>query len=356
MARSVTRFPRNVQRAALTGLAALTAACGDGILVPNSGFEWPTTTAVAAGLDTALLAQLETRIADSYPNVNALVIVRQGAVAWEWYPEGADPTTAYDTHSITKSAIATFIGEAIEDGAIRSLDQPMTELYPAIAGDDDVDPRFRSATLRHLLAMRSGLENELTQRVPFTSTELVPRLTRLPLLFAPGEGWHYDMANSHILSGTLSRIRRANVGTWANADLFQRLNIVHGHWVADHEGVSLGWTGLYLNARDLAKLGQLYLDDGVWLGDRILPPGFAAAATASVTPDADPLGNYGLHWWNTTMAGVEVWMAAGFRHQYILIIPSRQAIVVMQSESVSLRGDLKDHRVLLSEFLVPSIN
>jgi len=334
----------------------MVVGCGSDPVVPTSGFEWPRVAATAAGLDTALLNALEVRIADSLPNVNALVIVRGGAIAWEWYPPGADTNAAYDTHSVTKSAIATFVGQAIHEGLITSLDQPITQLYPAIADDDAVDPRLRSATLRHLLGMTSGLENEITQRVPFTSTELVERLTRVPLLFAPGEGWHYDMANSHLLSGILSRVRRESVGAWANADLFARLNIVHGRWQVDHEGVSLGWTGLFLNARDLAKLGELYLRDGVWLGERVLPAGFAAevAGTANVALP-DEFADYGFHWWTSTRLGTRAWIAAGFRHQYIVILPDRDAVVVIQSESVNLRGPVVDHYRILADFIAPSI-
>lgn len=334
----------------------MVTACGSDATVPNSGFDWPRVTATTAGLDTALLRALETRIADSFPNMNALVIVRGGAVAWEWYRPGADTNATYDTHSVTKSAIATFVGQAIHEGLITSLDQPITELYPSITGDDAVDPRFRAATVRHLLGMTSGLENELTQRVAFSSADLVPKLTRLPLLFEPGAGWHYDMANSHLLSGILSRVRHLNVGEWAATDLFARLNITHGGWQTDHESVSLGWTGLELNARDLAKLGELYLRDGVWQGERVLPAGFAAQVAGTVNvPLPDEFADYALHWWTSSRLGTPAWIAAGFRHQYIMILPERDAVIVMQSESVSLRAPVTDHFTLFPEFIIPSL-
>jgi CubicO group peptidase (beta-lactamase class C family) len=349
MARSVIRGLGVVQ------FLLVVAACGGEPTIPNSDFDWPRGSATDAGLDTARLGALVRHVEDSLPNVNALVIVRGGTLVWEWYHPASDTNEAYDTHSITKSAIATFVGQALHTGQLTSLDQLVGDVFTEVRHDDEVDPRFREATIRHLLAMQSGLENEITQRVPFTSTDLVNKLLRLPLLYAPGEGWHYDMANSHILSGLLQRRVGESVGAWAQRDLFARFNITAGRWQSDHEGVSLGWTGLHLNARDLAKLGELYLRDGVWLGERLFPAGYAALVAGTVTtPRDDYFADYALHWWTTMRWGTPAWIAAGFRHQYLVILPAHDAVIVMQSASSQLRAPLRDHFPLFGDYLVPA--
>ena len=298
---------------------------------------------------------MQDRIADSLPNVNAVLIARAGAVAWEWYADGVDSSTTADVYSITKSVVATFVGIALQQGWMTSLDQPVTDFFPDLATDQYADPRVVGITVRQLLSMRSGLENEVSQRVAQNSRQLVRKLLETPLLFDPGTGFQYDMANSHVLSGIVQQVGGANLATLGNRDLFPRLNIESGQWATDADLINTGWTGLFLSARDLAKIGELYRLDGVWLGTRLLPAGFAAEAAGTVTtPRPDDFADYALHWWTTDRYGPPLWIAAGYREQYLVVVPSRQLVAVIQSEAIAPRGPIVDHFPLITNFIVPA--
>ncbi|MDH4042967.1 MAG: beta-lactamase family protein, partial [Gemmatimonadota bacterium] len=283
----------------LTALPTV-AACGSDTAAPTTGFEWPVVAPAEAGLDTARLRSMVAHIGADLPNLNALLIVRGGAVSFEWYTPRVAPGTAFDTRSVTKSFVAAFVGIALHRGWLTSLDQKVTEFYPDLLTDPDADPRIRDLTLRHLMTMSSGIEDEQTQRYTLDTADLVGKFLRLPLLFDPGTSWLYDGANPHIVSGVITKVSGSSLSELAYADLFPRLNIAEAYWINDTDGVSNGGTGLWLAPRDLAKLGELYLRDGVWQGERLMPPDFARQSAGTVSY-ALPNGfaDYAQFWWTS---------------------------------------------------------
>jgi CubicO group peptidase (beta-lactamase class C family) len=247
--------------------------------------------------------------------------------------------------SVTKSVTATLIGIAVQRREIDGLDAPLLSFFGAY-DVSAVDPRLRHATLHDLLTMRSGIEWHETDR-PLDETNTTLRLERStdwirftlaqPMDAEPGTKWVYNSGGSQLMSEVIRSATGEHVDRYAERHLFAPLGIRAYHWKKTPTGHPDTEGGLYLEARDLARIGQLYLDDGVHDGRRILPPGWAMDATArhvdrtSANPNSP---GYGYQWWRYDRRGTEVWAGNGFGGQFLIIMPAVRIVGVVHSWNV----------------------
>jgi CubicO group peptidase (beta-lactamase class C family) len=259
----------------------------------------------------------------------------------EWHPfyQGREVHTL---QSVTKSVAATVIGIAIGRGAVGSLDRPFLDFFK----DRDlsrVDPRLRRATLFDLLTMRSGIEWHENDR-PLDDTNTTWQLEQSrdwigftlsqPMEADPGTKWVYNSGGSHLMSGIIRAATGRFIDDYAAEFLFRPIGIRDFHWKNTPTGHPDAEGGLYLSAQDLARIGHLYLHDGIWNGRRILPAGWVANATARHARAVAPNWDYGLQWWVTSRNGADVWAGRGFGGQLLLVIPSREIVAVINSWNV----------------------
>ena len=253
-----------------------------------------------------------------------------------WYA-GRDVHTL---QSVTKSVTATLIGIAIGRGEIAGVGQPLLSLL----GDYDlsgVDPRLRDATLEDLLTMRLGIEWHETDRPPDSTNttfqlEFQPDWVRFtlaqPMDAAPGEKWVYNSGGSHLMSAIIRNATGSYVTEYAEEHLFGPLGTRDYHWKRTPSGLPDTEGGLYLEAEQLAKIGYLYLNDGLWNGRRVLPEGWVEDATARHVERVNPAGwGYGYQWWRLDRDGVVVWAGLGFGGQFLVILPEFDLIGVANS-------------------------
>lgn len=336
--------------------------------------EWARSTPAAVGLSGAALDELDDRIrAGDFGYVDRLVIVRNGQVVvderyhndyreisrgarselgcgygcsdpeWDheynylhpdWHPyyQGGDVHTL---QSVTKSVAATLIGIAIEQGAIGGVDSP---LLTHLDGYDlsGVAPALHRATLQDLLTMRTGIEwHEIDRPIDESNTTLqlersddwVQFTLNQPMDAEPGEKWAYNSGGSHLMSAILQSATGTRMDRYAEQRLFGPLGIQDHHWKRTPAGLPDAEGGLYLGALDLARIGYLYLRDGVWEGERILPEGWVAEATEKHVSDP----GYGYQWWRLDQGGEPVWAGQGFGGQSLLLLPERDVVVVINS-------------------------
>ena len=247
----------------------------------------------------------------------------------------------HSLQSVTKSVAATAIGIALGQGRLGSLDRPFLEFFK----DKDlsrVDPRLRRATLLDLLTMRSGIEWHEQDR-PLGDTNTTIQLERSkdwiqftldqPMDSDPGTKWTYNSGGSHLQAGIIREATGRHIDDYAREFLFEPLGIKDWYWKKSPTGFPDSEGGLYLRAEDLAKIGYLYLSDGVWNGRRILPDGWVRDATTSHVR-VNTTWNYGFQWWVTTRNGADVWAGRGFGGQLLFVIPSRQIVAVVNAWNV----------------------
>ena len=248
--------------------------------------------------------------------------------------------------SVTKSVTATLIGIAIGRGEIRSVNEPLLSFFGAF-DLTKVDPRLDKATLADLLTMRSGIEWHESDR-PLDETNTTLQLERSadwitftlgqPMDASPGEKWVYNSGGSALMAEIIRKVSGEHVDVYAEKHLFGPLGIHDYHWKKTPTGHPDTEGGLYLEAPDLARIGQMYLDDGVWNGKRILPEGWAKEATSRLVANVNP-GNanspgYGYQWWRYDRRGVDIWAGNGFGGQFIIVVPAHDVVAVVNSWNV----------------------
>ena len=265
-------------------LLVLAAACGpsadelaDVDYAPSPTGGWEISTPEAEGLDPLRVAELYWK-AERVETLYALLVVKNGKLVGEKYLHGGSADGTSNLQSATKSVLSALVGLAIQDGCLPGLDARMMDFFPELEGRIR-DPRKRDITLRQMLQMRAGYPWEEPDRALF---ELMysgfrPRhLVDVPLLYDPGTDHRYSNLTSHLLGIALARACDTDLLTFGQERLFTPLGVRVAGWLPSWEDYYLGMGGLQITARDMAKFGQLYLDRGVFEGERILP---AAADT-----------------------------------------------------------------------------
>ena len=258
---------------------------------------------------------------------------------WHPYYQGRDVHTL---QSITKSIAATVIGIAIGRGEVASVDVSFLSFLKD-KNLSRVDPRLHQATLDDLLTMRSGIEWHEGDR-PLDDTNTTVQLEKSkdwiqftldqPMDAAPGTKWTYNSGGSQLLSGIIRTATGQFIDDYANEMLFRPLGIRDFHWKKTPTGHPDTEGGLYLSAQDLAKIGLLYLRDGMWDGTCILPEGWIRSATTDHVSGLPGRWAYGYQWWLTARDGVEIWAGRGFGGQLVIVIPSRDIVAVVHAWNV----------------------
>lgn len=376
-------------------IAVLVAMQSASAQAPTASRSWPRATFAAQDLDAPQIEELVTRARNGdFGNVDRLVVVRNGFLVLDERferdyrvvsrgksgPLGcgidacADTTEVHaynylhpdvhpwwrgrDVHSlqsITKSVTATLIGIAIQRGEIRDVQTPLLSFFDAydLSG---VDARLRRATLQDLLTMRSGIEWHEADRPPDetnTTFQLEHADDWIRFTFAqpmdadPGTKWVYNSGGSQLMAEVIRSATGDHVDAYAERHLFEPLGIDDYHWKKTPTGHPDTEGGLYLEALDLARIGQLYLNDGVWDGQRILPEGWAAEATARHVDrirEDDNAPGYGYQWWRYDRRDTDIWAGNGFGGQLLVIIPAHGIVGVINSWNVF--GDRVDSMLL----------
>lgn len=278
----------------------------------------------------------------------AVVIVHEGRVVAERYAPGYGVETPIPGWSMTKSVTNALLGVLVREGKIS-----ITGPAPVRAWSDPKDPHH-TICIDSMLRMTSGLEfgQSLTQnwatafdptaQMVFATPDMAAVAERAPVTASPGAMWRYSNGNTMILS----RIIRDNVGgdaasvlTFAHRELFGPLGMTHSTFEFDAVGTPLGATHMWASARDWARFGLLYVDDGVAGGKRILPSGWVDYS-AQLTRGSESFG-YGAGFWTNRGDRAAVrpphrrpdmpadsFMAYGSLGQYIVIVPSARLVIV----------------------------
>jgi CubicO group peptidase (beta-lactamase class C family) len=311
---------------------------------------WQISTPEEQGLDSETLAELFPAIAAPGTNLHSLIVIRNGAIVLEAYFPPHDADRIHVVFSVTKSFIATLVGIAMDRGYFASLDQPIVDFLPG-ATFANPDPRKAQVTLEHVLTMTSGLgweETDPTFTALYNSQDWIEYVLGLPLEAAPGSRFHYCSGCSHILSAALQETTGANTLDFAQENLFGPLGIKDPYWETDRNGIPIGGWGLFLTPRDMAKLGSLYLNQGRWNGEQIVPAAWVAAAVQKQVETGEAL-DYGYQWWVYPDYGA--YAALGLGGQTVFVVPEQQLIVVTTAD-IAGHGPIFD---LIEDFILPAV-
>jgi CubicO group peptidase (beta-lactamase class C family) len=314
--------------ALLAALAFALAGCGfdDGSgPVANSGV-WSTASPADEGVDERLPERLDAVLEGEYSGINGILVARNGRIVYERYRNGTSAGTKFPVYSVTKTVVGMLVGIAVgsPEQDIGNADQLLGDiLTPEVVAAED--QRVQEATLRHLLTMRAGWPDQQA-----TGRNLVLKIVNRPLVRPPGKKFEYDNGSAHLMSAAVSRATGFPTTEYARQGIFQPLGIVPGKWDTDAEGIALGSTGLHLSVRDMAKLGELYLNDGEWEGKQIVHARWVAASTKSWVDTDDPNFGYGYYWWIDKPT--KSYVAIGYGGQVLWVNPAKNVVVAVTSD------------------------
>jgi CubicO group peptidase (beta-lactamase class C family) len=183
--------------------------------------------------------------------------------------------------------------------------------------------------------------------------DLVGMLLNRPLASAPGKQFSYDSGSSHLLSAVLTETTGISTGAYAREHLFRPLNIEAGEWGKDFEGVTLGSTGLSLRARDLAKLGHLYLRGGKWDGEQLVPAAYVRESTKRHIGVGRADRGYGYQWWTHSAGRASGFAALGYGGRAVTVFPKLDLVVVLTSDAGS--GREQSLGPILFDLIAPAV-
>jgi CubicO group peptidase (beta-lactamase class C family) len=227
---------------------------------------------------------------------------------------------------------------------IATIDQPIARFIPAHA------PAFRDSlrnriTIRHLLTMTSGIDwpegggygsnDDITQRME-NSADWVSMVLAQPMEAAPGTTYHYNDGAAALLAEVFRGATGVDLQAYAQQHLFAPLGITRFHWKRSSGGLTDSEGGLYLEPADLAKVGQLMLDQGLWNGTRMVSAEWVAEAVRGQQPlapgQAPPRVNYGLMWWTVGPGVLQdpgAFFGWGYGGQYVFVFPKTRTVAVL---------------------------
>lgn len=320
-------------RSASAVIAVLIASAFFGLTVAARGLEKDNGIQPASA---QTLSNLPAFLAEHYPTVRALVLARGDCTIFEYYRKDVTAETRSPMYSVTKSVLSILVGIAIDEGYLR-LDEKLSEIIPEVF-DASVDPLVREITVRDLLTKTEGFAETTPGdfKLKAGASEIWPWMLYRPVKYQPGTHFRYDLVGSDLLSLVLSKAIREDGQAFARQRLLGPLQIGNYNWDSFAEGYLHGEKGLLLTARDMAKIGLLYLHNGKWGDRQIVSEQYVADSTTKHNDGGPPThAAYGYQWWvGKTKIGLDAFFAAGFRSQLIYVVPKLDLVLAVAAESI----------------------
>jgi CubicO group peptidase (beta-lactamase class C family) len=300
----------------------------------------------------AMRADLDRLAGDTadFELVRAVVAATSDEILLERYSE-ADAETSWNVRGVTVSVLSTLVGIALDEGLIEGPDATLAELLPERARA--MPPPVARTTLRQLLTMTAGVPTGTA----FTAADdWVRAIIRNPRTRPAGD-FEYSQGTAHLLAAIVARASGMPVLDYARSRLFDPLGIdtrpaMQGPagvgigrftayaeagfaWPRDRQGVHAGWSGLKLKPRDLVELGRLVLADGIRDGEQLVSRAWLDDATSTQVPveDEERTG-FGYLWWTDQLDGAHAAVSVGWGGQLLVVVPSRDLVVVTVGRSV----------------------
>ncbi len=280
----------------------------------------------------------------------AFVVIHQDSLLFERYFGDWTEDSTMNAFSIAKSYVSLLTGMALEEGRIRSVDQPVGDFLPEFK-----EGCHKEITLGHLLTMSTGLDwdekpNPIGENAKGYYGDNVRELSlSLPCKEPPGQRFEYISGSTQIMGEVLEAVYGRDLDDLMREKIWTPLQAEHtAYWGKDRvEGDLKHFCCLYATARDFARLGQVYLDSGRWNGRQIVPVEYwqASITPAAILDKDGPNRRYGYYWWLAELEGEPIYYARGFHGQYVVVIPDERLVLVrmgMKREEVHATGHPTD--------------
>lgn len=266
----------------------------------------------------------------------AFLVIHQDTMIYEGYFNGHTDTSVSNIFSATKTIVGLLTGIALQEGLIKSIDDCVNTYLPGF----DPGPMGKELTIKNLLQMASGLDYDEAYSSPFSPTtrsyygkDITRQMYSLKMKELPGKHFDYVGAATQILGMLVSEVSGMTISAYASEKLWKPIGAQRDAlWSKDRKkGTEKMFCCFTPTARDLARIGKLLCDSGMWNGEPLIPLNFYVAMitpASQLTQDGKPVDFYGYQTWLTTYRGYNVVYARGIKGQYIITIPEKKLVIV----------------------------
>ena len=300
----------------------------------NNPQPWP----IHKNYNTVEATQALSEINDTLGTV-AFLVIKNDSIWYEKYFDGFGKNSQTNSFSMAKSITSALLGKAIDDGFIKSLDQPVADFYPQYTNT--------GLTVGDLSSMASGLDWDESYSNPFGMTarayydsDLAESILKLKVVETPGKEYKYLSGNTQLLAMVIQKAIKTQLADYLEKSFWQPMGFENpAIWQVDDDEHRLvkAYCCLGSNARDFARFGKLYKDFGKWNGQQILDSAFVAK---SITPRFAESPEYGYGFWLSDFLEKEIFAMRGILGQYVIVIPEDDLIIVRLGHQRGNKTDL----------------
>lgn len=299
---------------------------------------WEVSTLEAENIDEKRIHDWLTNLHQEPRNIHSVLIIRNNKLVSESYFGVWHRDRLHTLRSASKSFVSTLTGIAVDKGYI-TTDQKVYDFFPEYSHLRD-DARKDQIEIKHLLTMTSGLmwdektytDERNDERQLDTSDDRLGYILGKPMAAIPGTRFVYNSGGPFLQAAIVQRVTGEDIYTFSYKHLFAPLGITNYFWRVERDGIIPATGPLFLCSRDMAKLGQLFLDSGRWKGQQIISEQWAEQASATFIGNERTQDGYGYNWWTSLATvgsnSVRLFMARGNGGQFIFVVPAYNAVVV----------------------------
>lgn len=311
-------------------------------------FDWSEAKPEDYSYNTDILNRYYSRIRD-WKRLRGLLVVQNDKLIIEKYFEGTNMYDAFNVHSVTKSITSALVGIGIDKGIIPSEDEKVLKYFPEY--QNQVDSLKSELTLKHLLTMRGGFAHWDAYSTPREC------IVDIGINKKPGTNFRYFTGSQAILSAIVSKSSKETTKDFARKYFFEPIGIKNGFWRLQ-DGYYCGGGESYYTARDLARIGQVYLNKGKVNSKQIVSEEWIEKSFTNYTEFSNDFRKlndyaevgYGYCWWLLNYQGHKIYTARGKGGQYLMVIPEIKAVIVIIQEW-NLKKEFEKENKLLCDLL-----
>ncbi|MBL0036217.1 MAG: serine hydrolase [Flavobacteriales bacterium] len=297
----------------------------------------------------ALKPEQEKELKDLYSV--GFAVIQNDSLIFEQYWNGWDADSVSNSFSVAKSYVSVLTGIAIQDGVIKSVQQPVGDYLPEFK-----DGCYAKITIENVLTMATGLDWSESGANPFSDnakgyygTNVRELSLSQPCRDEPGKEFDYISGGTQIMAEVIEAAYKRPLDELVREKIWTPLGCEHdAYWGKDRaDGDFKAFCCLYATARDFGRIGQMYLDSGMWHGKQIVPRDYwqASITPAKLLDKGKPNERYGYFWWLAEIDGKPIHYCRGFHGEYVVVIPHERLVFVrtgMKREEVNAEGHPQD--------------
>ena len=300
----------------------------------------------------AILNFVEAVETDRPDDMHGFVLMKNGAIAAQGWWAPYDSTSRHMMFSLSKSFTSTAIGIAQEEGLLSIYDH-VIQFFPEYTPENPSE-NLKNMRIKDLLRMSTGHDQDSWRRIQQNEMPWVQAYLALPVEHKPGTHFRYNTGATYMLSAIIQKVTGDRLLDYLTPRLFDPLGIQDPTWEQCPQDIDKGGTGLNITTGDIARFGQLLLQEGQWQGEQLVPAEWVQEATALQTssgsnPESDWDQGYGYQFWQCVPENV--YRGDGAFGQYCIVMPDQQAVLAITSGTSDMQAILK----LVWQHLLPAM-